>query len=137
QNIAAALHAYEQAHAIVRANRASLYPTVGLNVGASRDRISGNRPRAAGGPSTYWDFLIPLDISWEPDLWGGIRRQIESTTAAAKASAADLANTRLSLQGILAITYLQLRGLDLQADLLRSTIDAYTQAAQLTHTRFV
>ena len=136
QDIAAALHAYEQAHALVRENRASRFPTVGIGIDASRNRVSANKPLRTGA-ANYWDFLIPLDISWEPDLWGGIRRQIESTTAAAQASAADLANTRLSLQGILAITYLQLRGLDLQADLLRSTIDAYTQAAQLTHTRFV
>jgi len=136
QDIAAALHAYEQAHALVREDRASLFPTVSVGADASRSRVSANAPLRSGAAS-YWDFLIPVDISWEPDLWGGIRRQIESTTAAAQASAADLANTRLSLQGILAVTYLQLRGLDLQAQLLRSTMDAYTQAAQLTQTRFV
>ena len=135
QNIAAALQVYEQAHAIVRENRASLFPTVSVGADASRNRVSANKPlrTAAAG---YWDFLIPLDISWEPDLWGGIRRQVESSTAAAQASAADLANTRLSLQGLLAVTYLQLRGLDLQAQLLRSTIDAYAQAAQLTQSRY-
>jgi NodT family efflux transporter outer membrane factor (OMF) lipoprotein len=136
QNIAAALHAYEQAHLIVRESRASLFPTVGIGADASRSRISGNRPRAQAGASTNWDFLIPLNISWEPDLWGGIRRQIESSTASAQASAADLANTRLSLQGTLAVTYLQIRGLDLQAQLLRSTLDTYTQALQLAQTRY-
>jgi NodT family efflux transporter outer membrane factor (OMF) lipoprotein len=136
QDIAAALHAYEQAHALIREDRASLFPTVSVGVDASRNSVSANKPLRTGA-ANYWDFLIPVDISWEPDLWGGIRRQIESTTAAAQASAADLANTRLSLQGILAVTYLQLRGLDLQAQLLRSTIDAYAQAAQLTQTRFV
>ena len=107
QSIAAALHAYEQAHDLVRENRSSLYR----------------------------DFLIPLNISWEPDLWGGIRRQIESSAANAQASAADLANTRLSLQGTLAVIFFQLRGLDLQAQLLRTTIDAYTQTLQLTQVR--
>lgn len=136
QNIAAALHVYEQAHAIVRENHASLYPTVSVGVDASRNLVSGNKPLRSGAAS-YWDFLIPLDISWEPDLWGGIRRQIESSAASAQASAADLADTRLSLQGILAVTYLQVRGLDLQAQLLRSTIDAYAQAVQLTRTRYV
>ena len=86
----------------------------------------------AGSAADYWEFLIPLNISWEPDLWGGIRRQIESSAANAQASAADLANTRLSLQGMLAVTYFQLRGLDLQAQLLRSTLDTYTQTLQLT-----
>jgi NodT family efflux transporter outer membrane factor (OMF) lipoprotein len=137
QNIAAALHVYEQAHALVRENRASLFPTVAVGVDASRNQVSANRPLRTTGAASYWDFLIPVDISWEPDLWGGIRRQIESSAASAQASAADLANTRLSLQGMLAATYLQLRGIDLQAQLLRSTIDAYTEAARLTQTRYV
>ena len=100
QSIAAALHAYEQAHSLVRENRAALFPTVAVGVGASRERVSANRPlRTSAQSSDYWDFLIPLSISWEPDLWGGVRRQIESSAANAQASAADLANTRLSLQG--------------------------------------
>src|ERR1035437_5097154 len=135
QSIAAALHAYEQAHDLVRENRASLYPTVAIGTAATRNDLSANR--ASVGPATmrnYWDFLIPLNISWEPDLWGRIRRQIESSAANAQASAAELANTRLSLQGTLAVTYFQLRGLDLQAQLLRNTIDAYTQTLQLTET---
>jgi len=133
QSIAAALHAYEQAHDLVRVNRSSLYPTVSIGGSASRNRISGTTPlKAAGAAQDYWEFLIPLSISWEPDLWGGIRRQIESSAANAQASAADLANTRLSLQGMLAVTFFQLRGLDLQAQLLRSTLDAYTQTLQLT-----
>jgi NodT family efflux transporter outer membrane factor (OMF) lipoprotein len=135
QNIAAALHAYEQAHDLVRENRAALYPTVSIGASASRNRISSTTPlRAAGSPADYWEFLIPLNISWEPDLWGGIRRQIESSSANAQASAAELANTRLSLQGMLAVTFFQLRGLDLQAQLLRTTLDAYTQTLQLTQT---
>ena len=133
QSIAAALHAYEQAHDLVRENRAALYPTVSIGGSATRNRLSENKPLLpTHAANDYWDFLIPLNISWEPDLWGGIRRQIESSTASAQASAADLANTRLDLQGMLAVTYLQIRGIDLQAQLLRSTIDAYTQTLQLT-----
>jgi NodT family efflux transporter outer membrane factor (OMF) lipoprotein len=136
QNIAAALHAYEQAHDLVRENKASLYPTVSIGGAANRNRISETKPlHTPGLPTNYWDFLIPLNISWEPDFWGGIRRQIESSAANAQASAADLANTRLSLQGMLAVTYFQLRGLDLQAQLLRSTIDSYQQSLQLTQDR--
>jgi NodT family efflux transporter outer membrane factor (OMF) lipoprotein len=134
QNIAAALHAYEQAHDLVRENKSSLYPTVSVGVGGSRNGASRNAPLRPSA-SSYWDFLIPLNISWEPDLWGGIRRQIESSAANAQATSADLANTRLSLQGLLAVTFFQVRGIDLQAQLLRSTIDAYTQALQLTEDR--
>ena len=136
QSIVAALHAYEQAHDLVRETHASLYPTVSIGGSATRNAISANKPMtSASSAHDYWDFLIPLNITWEPDLWGAVRRQIESASASAQASAADLANTRLSLQGLLAVTYLQLRGLDLQAQLLRSTIDAYTQTLQLTQVR--
>jgi len=137
QSIAAALQAYQQAHDIVRENHASLYPTVSIGGSATRNSLSANRPLIT--PSTdrnYWDFLIPLSISWEPDFWGAIRRQIQSSSAAAQASAAQLADTRLSLQGTLAVTFFQLRGLDLQAQLLRSTLDAYQQTLNLTQVRF-
>ena len=137
QDIEAALHAYEQAHDLVRENRAALYPTVAIGAGASRNEVSANRPTLSVlSVRDYWDFLIPLNISWEPDLWGGVRRQIQSSSANAQASAAVLANTRLSLQGLLAVTYIQLRGLDLQAQLLRTTLDDYDQTLQLTQVRF-
>lgn len=137
QSIAAALHAYEQAHDIVRQNKASLFPTVALGAAANRNRISNTRPlRPLTAPQDYWDFLIPLSISWEPDFWGEVRRQIESSAASAQSSAADLANTKLSLQGMLAVNYLQLRGVDLQAQLLRTTLDAFTQTLKLTQDRY-
>lgn len=133
QSIAAALHSYDQAHDLVRINRAALYPTVSIGGLATRNRISSTTPlKAPGTAQDYWEFLIPLSISWAPDFWGGIRRQIESSSANAQASAADLADTRLTLQGMLAVTFFQLRGLDLQAQLLRSTLDTYSQTLQLT-----
>ena len=77
QNIAAALHAYEQAHDLVRENKSSLYPTVSIGVGGTSNRISETKPlHTSGLAMNYWDFLVPLTISWEPDFWGGIRRQI-------------------------------------------------------------
>jgi NodT family efflux transporter outer membrane factor (OMF) lipoprotein len=137
QSIAAALQAYEQSHDFVRENKSSLYPTVSIGAAASRNRISSTRPlRPSNAAQDYWDFLIPLNISWEPDFWGRIRREIESATAQAQASAAELANTKLSLQGLLAVDFFQLRGVDLQAELLRNTLDAYTQTLKLTQDRF-
>ncbi len=137
QSLAAALHAYEQAHDIVRENKADLFPTVSLGAAANRNRISNTRPlRPTNATTEYWDFLIPLNISWEPDFWGRIRRQIESSSASAQASSADLANTKLGLQGMLAVNYLQIRGVDLQAQLLRTTLDAYTQTLKLTQDRY-
>ena len=136
QNIAAALHAYEQAHDIVTATRASLYPTVGIGAGIQREQVSNTRPLHSLNPLTQdWDFLIPLSISWAPDFFGGVRRQIESSGDNAQAVAADLATTRLALQGSLAVFFFQIRGIDLQAQLLRTTLDAYTQALQLAEDR--
>jgi NodT family efflux transporter outer membrane factor (OMF) lipoprotein len=136
QSLEASLHAYEQAHDLVREARASLYPTVGIGASGTRNRLSDNKPLHTSGPNDYWDFLVPLSITWEPDLWGGIRRQVESSAASAQAASADMANARLSLQGMLAVTFLQIRGIDLQAQLLRSTLDAYTQSLDLTQSRF-
>jgi len=136
QTIVAALHAYEQAHDLVRENKANLFPTVSVGGSATRNRISQTQPlHLAGSATNYWDFLIPVNIAWEPDFWGGIRRQIESSATAAQASAADLANTRVSLQGSLAFTYFQLRGIDLQAQILRSSLDSYDQSLKLTQVR--
>jgi NodT family efflux transporter outer membrane factor (OMF) lipoprotein len=137
QSIAAALHAYDQAHDLVRQTKSSLYPTVSIGAAASRNRISSTRPlRPSNAAQDYWDFLIPLNISWEPDFWGRIRRQIESSSANAQSAAAELENTRLSLQGTLAVSFFQLRGVDLQAQLLRNTLDAYAQTLKLTEDRF-
>ena len=137
QQIAAALHAYEQAHDLVRIDRAALFPSVSIGAGASRNDLSANRPsNTAATRRDYWDFLLPVNISWEPDLWGAVRRQIESSSASAQATAADLANMRLSLQGTLAVTYFEVRGIDLQAQLLRSSLDAFQQALDLTQARF-
>ena len=137
QSIAAALQAYQQSHDLVREARSSLYPTIAIGASASRNRISNSRPlRPSNAAQDYWDFLIPLNISWEPDLWGRVRRQIESNSALAQATAADLANTQLSLQGLLAVSFFQLRGIDLQAQLLQSTSTAYEQTLKLTQDRF-
>ena len=136
QNIAAAIHAYEQAHDVVTATRASLYPTVGVGAGIQREKVSSTRPLHSVNPLTQdWDFLIPLSISWAPDFFGSVHRQIESSADAAQATAADLATTRLALQGTLAVFFFQIRGIDLQAQLLRTTMDAYSQALQLAQDR--
>jgi len=137
QQIAAALHTYEQAHDLVRINRSALFPSVSIGAGASRNDLSANRSSTtAATRRDYWDFLVPVNISWEPDLWGAVRRQIESSSANAQATAADLANTRLSLQGTLAVLYFQIRGIDLQAQLLRATLDTYQRALNLTQVRY-
>ena len=126
QNIRQAEAAYRQARAIVDADRAGLFPSLGVNLGADRTRSNTSGLRVGNG------YSAGLAASWEPDLWGSVRREIESGEASAQASADDLAAARLSIQTTLAQDYLQLRIADQQRDLYATTIAAYTKAFKLT-----
>ncbi len=137
QSLQAAADAYAQAHDMVLVAKSALYPTIAIGASATRSRFSRTNPLLPPNVSqSFWDFLIPVSISWEPDFWGSIHHQIESSQASAQASAAELANVRLSLQGLLATTYFQMRGVDLQARLLRDTIHADESTLSLTQKRF-
>lgn len=127
QNIRQAEATYRQAKAIVDEDRAGLFPTLGLNLGAGRARTN-----TLGVVHTGNSGSLGLGGSWEPDLWGSVRRTIESGVASAQASADDLAAARLSIQTTLAQDYVQLRIADQQRDLYATTIAAYTKALKLT-----
>ena len=128
---------YMQARAAVRYYRAAYYPIVGVNPAASRTGQSQNKVLFTAGESVqYNDFLLPVDISYEPDIWGQVRRTVESARAQAQASAADLATVNLSLHAELAMDYFQLRGLDTEEQLLNSTVDAFQSSLNLTQDRF-
>jgi NodT family efflux transporter outer membrane factor (OMF) lipoprotein len=126
QDIRQAEAQYRQARAIADAARAGLFPSLGLNAGAQRARTNTN------GIRTGDDYSAGLAASWEPDLWGSVRRTIESGDAGAQASADDLAAARLSIQTTLAQDYVQLRIVDQQRDLYAATVDAYAKALTLT-----
>ena len=121
-----------QATAGTQAARAALYPFVDIGVGASRNNTSSS----VNGRSTNSAYNIQLGASWEPDLWGGVRRNIESSGAAAQASEADLANARLSVQASLAQNYFLLRVQDAQIALLNDTLAAYARSLQLTQNQY-
>jgi NodT family efflux transporter outer membrane factor (OMF) lipoprotein len=89
-----------------------------------------------GSKTTYNDLFLQGQVSWEPDLWGSIRRQVEEQRATAQATAADLANVDLSLRSELATDYFELRGLDTQQRLLDTTVQQYEDYLALTMTRF-
>jgi len=126
QNLRVAEAQYRQARALADQARAALYPSAGASAGAQRARTSANGVRTA---DTY---TLGLAASWEPDLWGGVRRSIEAGSAAAQASADDVAGARLSIQAALAQDYLQLRVTDRQRELYAATIEAYARALKLT-----
>src|SRR5215470_8176974 len=105
QNLKAAAAAFEQAEWIVAQARASFFPTVDLNASAQRSRTGGGSISTTGaGRSGFLSslFSTSASASWVPDLWGKIRRAVESDDASAQASAGDLASARLSAQGMLA-----------------------------------
>jgi NodT family efflux transporter outer membrane factor (OMF) lipoprotein len=79
---------------------------------------------------------LPLNASWEADLWGRIRRLVESGDASTRASAGDLMNARLSAQATLAQDYFQLRALDTQKKLLEDTLAAYAKTLEMTKNRY-
>jgi NodT family efflux transporter outer membrane factor (OMF) lipoprotein len=144
QNLAVAEAQYNQARALVRQARASYFPQVTIGAGVTRSRqptISGNGLSLGTAPSVgpvkpITQFILPIDASWEPDLWGRIRRTVESNQAAAQASAADRETSRLSLHAELATDYLQLRALDAQKQLLDDAVAYYERSLQLTRNRY-
>jgi len=123
---------YRQARAAVRASRAEIFPGISANVGANRARAAGG----SGGGRTASAFTAALDVTWEADLWGRIRRTVEASETSAQASAADLANTQLSLQAELAQDYLQLRVADAIKRVLQDTVAAYERSLTLTQNRY-
>jgi NodT family efflux transporter outer membrane factor (OMF) lipoprotein len=138
QNLKAAQERFEQARAAIRISKSNYYPTITGGASVTQNHISSNSPLFKTGTSknNYSDYTIPIDASWEPDLWGRVRRTVEASRSEAQATAADVANVSLSLHGELAMDYFQLRGLDAQEDLLQSTVVAYEKALALTQNRY-
>jgi NodT family efflux transporter outer membrane factor (OMF) lipoprotein len=137
QNIAAATASFFAARALVKEARSQLFPTVTTNPAITRQRVPSTLSSGtAGGSSsravTFNDYTLPFDAAWQPDLFGRIRNTVRSAAYGAQAGAADLENTRLTLQGDVATDYFQLRGQDALKQLLDSTVVAYRQSLDLT-----
>src|ERR1700687_557880 len=137
QTLRVAQDRFLQARAALKYSRAGEFPQIIAGGTASRQRQSSNRAlRGATSPSTYSDFALSGDVSYEADVWGRVRKTVESSRAEAQASAADLETGRLSLHAELALDYFTLRGLDAQKDLFDSTVAAFEKALELTQNRF-
>ena len=141
QNLAASEAQYRQARALVRGARAAFYPSLSSSAGASRSgQGTGSQNASSGtssnssGVSTNYD--LSLNAAWELDIWGKLRRSLESSRAGFEASAADLAALKLSLQSELVQNYLQLRVLDDQQRLLDATVAAYARSLKLTENQY-
>ena len=129
QSIRQAEAQYREAKAVLDADRSGYYPNVSGSLAAGRgvSNVTGRDVTSYGAA---------LSASWEPDLWGAVRRAVESGEAGAVASADDLAAARLSIQTAVAEAYLQLRYVDVGRELYANTVAAYARALQLTQAQF-
>jgi NodT family efflux transporter outer membrane factor (OMF) lipoprotein len=120
----------------VAAARSGLFPTLSAGPTVARDHISMNGPSyAPGKPTGFGDLVLSGQASWEPDLWGRVRRTVEAAHSSAQASAADMAAIDLSLHAEMATDYFALRGLDAQAKLLTATVADLERQLDLTQRR--
>ena len=130
---------YRNAQALVQEAQASLFPvatvsgtaTRGSGLGGNKSSSTSSGSLLGGGGAPHTQYTVEGTISWDLDVWGRIRRQIESQKAAAQVSEADLANARLSAQATLATDYFDLRAEDSLADLLRQTVAAFERSLQI------
>jgi NodT family efflux transporter outer membrane factor (OMF) lipoprotein len=128
QNIAQAEAIFRGARAAVRGARSDFIPTVTTNPSFSRSQNGTNPPVNL--------YSLPVDLTYEVDIWGRVRRNVESSVAFAQASAADLEGVRLTMQSELAVDYFALRGFDTVKDLLDTNVVAYEKALQMTMNRY-
>jgi NodT family efflux transporter outer membrane factor (OMF) lipoprotein len=137
QTVLAAEAQVRQAMALVQIARASYFPFVTGGFTYTRAQSSSTLTRSqvfAGVPTS--DYLLPINLDWEADVWGRIRRTVEASRDTAEASVADLESARLSAQSALAQAYFQLRTVDTQEQLLEATVAAYQKALELTQNRY-
>ncbi len=135
QNLKVSEANFRQARAAIALNRSSLYPTITTAPQITAQHTSLNQNTGLGG-ITGGVFVLPLDLSYEVDLWGRIRRTVASAREQFQASAADLENVRLSLHAEVGTDYFEAHSLDAQKQLLENTVVAYRKALQLTTNRF-
>ena len=132
QNIAAAAARYDAARAIVRQTRSRYLPTVTTSPGLTNERVAVIPYAATGTGTTYTEYSLPVTASWEPDLWGRVRKSVQANAYAAQSSAADMENVQLLEHADLAADYFQLRGVEAQKTLLDETIIAWRRYLDLT-----
>jgi NodT family efflux transporter outer membrane factor (OMF) lipoprotein len=136
QNLAAAEARFRQALALVGAARSAYFPSITGDVSATRSRSSSGSNSAVISRGVVTSRSLAANADWELDVWGRVRRSVESNVAGAQASAADLESARLSAQAELATDYFQLRALDTAKDILDQTVAAFERSLQLTQNRY-
>ena len=146
QSIAAAAASFFAARALVKEARSQYFPSVTTSPSITQNRQSATLRGSSGGTGTggggtgagstsnlsFTEYSLPFDATWQPDLFGKIRNQVRSQVYGAQASAADLENTRLTVQSEVAVDYFSLRTQDALQELLDSTVIYYQESLKLT-----
>jgi NodT family efflux transporter outer membrane factor (OMF) lipoprotein len=148
---------YRQSLALVAEARAGYFPTLTANASASRQQNSSSggssttTTSTTNSPSTsstssngtglalnrpFSTFLASLSATWEPDIWGAVRRTVEASEAFAESDAAQIASVRLSIQALIAQYYFELRYVDSDQILLDETLADYKKSLQITQNRY-
>ncbi len=147
QNLAEAAAAYDEAVAAVSEARSTFFPSLGVSASAERVK-SGAGSNTFGstgtvgagatpsGGSTISEYQLTGTATWELDVWGQLRRELENAKESARADLADIANARLAAQDQLAAAYLELRGADAEIRLLDDTVKAYQRTLEITSNRY-
>jgi len=135
QNLVAAEAQFREAKLNVRIARSYLYPTITTSPSISNARtpVTGI---ANGQAFTRTTYDLPVDVSYEADIWGSVRREFQAIAEAAQVSDAQLESARLSYQAELAQDYFELRGTDGEKELLDTTVKSYQDYLKLTQDRF-
>ncbi|HSI04013.1 MAG TPA: efflux transporter outer membrane subunit, partial [Myxococcota bacterium] len=143
QNLKQAEAAYREARGVLQSAKAGILPALNVNGGVRRTsgavgtNVGGatvGGGTTGGGPRTIYN--ASTGITWELDVWGRIRRTIESNAAEAQASAADIASAKLSAQSQLATAYFQLRSRDEQRRLFEVAAEAYGRAYTIAKNQY-
>jgi outer membrane protein, multidrug efflux system len=135
QDLKAAAARFEQARALVDVAQSGLFPRLGISFLPAWQHDSANRPAGGHPGQTYDTYTVPFDLSYELDLWGRIRRTIESASAQAQASADDVESVRLFIQAEVAADYFAVRTLDADKAMILSSIEIYRKSLELVRNR--
>jgi NodT family efflux transporter outer membrane factor (OMF) lipoprotein len=141
QNLKAAEAAYRVARAVLDEQSSTIFPTVNLTGSDIRSKSASAAPTGAPTTSTtagrtVTQYSAKIGATWDVDVWGRIRRQIEASRATYEASGADLANAKLSAQVLLAVDYIQLRMADEQKRLIDLTVKGYADNLRIAQNRY-
>jgi len=144
QNIKQYFENFMEARAVVREARSQYFPTLSVAPSVTHSRLSANlgttnTSGAGAGTGTSSNpqtqstlYTLPLEASWEPDLWGKVRNTVHQAQYAAQVSAADLENERLTEQASLAQYFFEIRGQDQLQKIYDETVAADQKAYDLT-----